>query len=80
MAEHQWERTASGEVNDEAFTVVAETTEHEGPRCSVCGFFFCIHCYADGWTHACPGPAPEGEEWCWIGDGNGRPPATPGTW
>ncbi|RAO26488.1 hypothetical protein PSN13_06516 [Micromonospora saelicesensis] len=57
--EHQWERTKSGEVDE----VAHEIANHNGPRCTVCGFFFCGRCYPRGWTRVCPGPAPEGTAW-----------------
>lgn len=29
---------------------------HNGPRCAVCGFTFCMHCRRDGWDDdSCPG-------------------------
>ncbi|MEU1240045.1 hypothetical protein ABZ388_06770 [Micromonospora parva] len=68
--EHQWERTDRGAVNDFAH----EIANHNGPRCTVCGFFFCENCYPQGWQRTCPGPPPEGMAWDWVGDGAGHPP------
>ena len=27
---------------------------HNGPKCSVCGFGFCHHCYPEGYKANCP--------------------------
>ena len=27
---------------------------HNGPKCSVCGFGFCHHCYPEGYKTSCP--------------------------
>lgn len=74
MTEHQWRRIR-GEVDHFAHEVDDESTGHNGPHCTVCDLFFCEHCQPDAWKFECPGPAPEGREWNWIGDGTsaGRP-------
>lgn len=77
---HQWQVDSRGEPDTSAHAVVAETMEHAGPRCTVCGFFFCESCYPAGWQRECPGPAPDGKEYDWIGDGTGIPPETPEFW
>lgn len=71
---HQWQRDARGRVDDMAFTAIAETTEHYGPRCAVCGFTFCVNCYEAGWEHPCPGQPPRGTEFDWTEDASGHPP------
>lgn len=38
--EHDWYRTASGEIDDMAF----EYEYHNGPACKRCHYSFCIHC------------------------------------
>jgi hypothetical protein len=76
---HTWKRDERGEIDEFAHDVEAETTGHNGPRCTVCGFFFFIHC-ADAWGHVCPGPPPAGFEFDWVGDGTGTPLAEPELW
>lgn len=77
---HAWKLDEQGDPDTCAVEVVAETTEHSGPRCTVCGFYFCIHCAPDAWSHECPGPPPEGADFDWTGNGTGQPPATPELW
>lgn len=75
MAEHEWKRYESGEVDIFAHEVDVEGVGHNGPRCTVCDLSFCEHCQPDAWQFECPGQAPAGKEWDWIGDGTsaGRP-------
>ncbi len=79
MAEHTWKR-AGGEVDQFALDFEFDGTGHNGPQCSVCELSFCMHCAPEGWTIPCPGPAPEGDEWDWTGDGAGHPPREPELW
>ena len=30
---------------------------HNGPKCKVCGFNFCHHCFPKGYETTCPHPA-----------------------
>ena len=61
--EHNWRKEADGKTVDEfAMAVEDETTGHNGPVCTVCEFFFCVHCNQvdinlgrpDKWQSTCP--------------------------
>ena len=56
--EHDWYRTASGEIDDMAF----EYEYHNGPACKRCHYSFCIHC-GDGSLDDGPCVV-EDEEYC----------------
>jgi hypothetical protein len=77
---HTWKLDERGEPDTFAHDVETETQGHNGPMCTVCDFFFCVHCAPDAWQHECPGAPPEGVEFDWSGDGTGNPPATPDVW
>lgn len=73
---HQWKADTTGRPDDFAYEVDTEWTGHNGPRCTRCGFFFCEHCWPDGWQQPCPGTPPAGMEYYWFGDGTTREPET----
>jgi hypothetical protein len=73
---HTWQKDTFGKPDDFAYDVEAAYTAHNGPRCTVCGFFFCEHCWPGGWQQDCPGPPPEGMEYDWLGCGTTREPET----
>lgn len=77
---HTWETNSGGEPDQFAYDIEAEGQGHNGPRCTTCKLSFCTHCDPGAWQIECPGPAPEGDEWDWIGDGAGHPPRRPGLW
>jgi hypothetical protein len=59
---HVWqvlgdESDHAGEVDLGAYDVEAEGVGHNGPRCTVCGFFFCMICERGKglWESDCPG-------------------------
>ncbi|MFG1846746.1 hypothetical protein [Micromonospora carbonacea] len=71
---HTWQTDAKGRPDNFAHDVEFEGRGHNGPCCTVCGFFFCEHCWPDGWKQTCPGPPPEGMEYGWGGYGTTREP------
>lgn len=75
--EHVWLLDDHGDPDTMAHDVEVGSGGHNGPRCTVCGFFFCVHCAPQGWQHCCPGPPPEDATFDWSGDGTGSPPETP---
>jgi hypothetical protein len=78
---HEWRRDSDGVTADQfAMDIELNGRGHNGPVCTVCKMSFCVHCYPQGWQYECPGPAPEGREWDWVGDAQGHPPATPELW
>lgn len=74
---HAWETTSAGDVDTFAHDVEVFDGCHNGPRCTACWFFFCEHCYPDGWDRECPGPPPAGYTYDWSGNGTGIPPDEP---
>lgn len=71
---HTWQADSRGGPDSAAFAVVGPDMEHAGPRCAVCGFFFCESCWRDGWNQECPGSPPDGMHYDWIGGGTTRDP------
>ncbi|WP_341719961.1 hypothetical protein QQG74_09745 [Micromonospora sp. FIMYZ51] len=75
---HQWQTDTSGRPDNFVMdSGDASGRTHNGPRCTVCGFTFCEHCWPEGWQQTCPGPPPEGMEYDWIGCGTTREPEVP---
>lgn len=77
MAQHEWKRDRDGRVDVFVQDSSAGGISHNGPGCTVCGFHFCEHCWPEGFTQECPGPAPEGMEYDWCGSGSTRDPEQP---
>ena len=50
MQKHIWIKEGK-EIDIFAFE---EGEFHNGPKCSVCGFGFCHHCYSEGYDTNCP--------------------------
>lgn len=50
MKKHKWIKDGK-DIDIFAFE---EGGYHNGPRCSVCGFGFCHHCYPEGYNTGCP--------------------------
>lgn len=50
MKKHKWIK--QGKERD--IFAYAEGQYHNGPKCSVCGFGFCQHCYPEGYGTDCP--------------------------
>lgn len=72
---HTWKLDKNGHIDDMAYDVeVYDSGDHNGPRCTVCGFYFCEacarsigkNCY-DSEQYPCPGEPPEGKTWFWTG-------------
>lgn len=74
VATHTWQPDSTGRPDAFAFDVEHVDMGHNGPRCTVCGFFFCECCWPEGWQHKCPGTPPQGMEYDWIGGGTTREP------
>lgn len=55
---HIWKADDDGTVD--FFALDVEDFEsfggHNGPRCTVCGFSYCVHCHQDGPPKGCAGP------------------------
>jgi len=67
---HTWQTDPTGAPDAFAHDV----GDHNGPRCTACGFWFCENCWPEGWQQKCPGPPPAGMEYDWIGCGTTREP------
>ena len=50
MKKHKWIKEGK-EINVFAYE---EGKYHNGPKCLVCGFGFCHHCYPEGYDTKCP--------------------------
>jgi hypothetical protein len=51
---HTWIIGTDSHVNFHAY----EDGYHNGPRCAVCGFYFCCWCEPDHYDDECDGQAP----------------------
>ena len=51
MKKHKWIKEKGGGIDIFAYE---EGEYHNGPKCSVCGFGFCHHCYPEGYNTSCP--------------------------
>lgn len=59
MAGHVWQLDEDGEVDTSAYDIDIEGVGHSGPKCAVCGFFFCEFCHREWWGSECIGePVP----------------------
>lgn len=56
---HVWQTVTfeDGEtaVDLSAYDIEVEGQGHSGPKCQVCGFFFCQFCHRAWWQSECPG-------------------------
>jgi len=50
MKKHKWVKDSK----DIDIFAYIEGEYHNGPKCSVCGFGFCHHCYPGGYDTSCP--------------------------
>jgi len=50
MKKHKWIKEGK-QIDIFAYE---EGEYHNGPKCSVCGFGFCHHCYPEGYNTSCP--------------------------
>ncbi len=50
MKKHKWIK----EGRDVDLFAYEAGENHNGPKCSVCGFGFCHHCYPEGYDTNCP--------------------------
>ena len=64
MTDHIWRTDEHGQVDLFAYDFEFEGVGHNGPRCTVCGEGFCMHCEPDldalecegfDWTTGLPG-------------------------
>lgn len=49
--QHVWEKDDAGEIEIFAYT---SGESHNGPKCKICGFGFCHHCFPEGYKTTCP--------------------------
>ncbi len=54
MKNHNWIKCEDGEIDVFAYE---EGAYHNGPKCSICGFGFCHHCYPEEYKTSCPCPS-----------------------
>lgn len=48
---HSWQLSDDGTVDFLAYA----PNGHNGPICTTCGYYYCVHCHTDGPTTDCPG-------------------------
>lgn len=51
LRRHLWYRTEDGDID----TSAVDADIHNGPECTVCGYYFCVSCTPNGWETVCPG-------------------------
>jgi len=62
MNAHRWKPHNDFPDDTEADTFAYEVGYHNGPKCVVCGFYFCHHCNPDGWNTECGTPPIPGSD------------------